>query len=390
MKRIRVLEMIDQPFLGGGQINLLSIAENLDPSAFEVFVCSRDKGPLIDSLREKNIKFFSVPFSKKLNRRIIRNIVEILNHNRIDILHTHGGIAGFYGRWAARESRTSVVVHTLHGIHYLHYRNPLKKYIYILMERYFSRFTDALIFVSDEDRKRGSELKLASEEKMFVVKNGIDFLHLERKSQRHKDVMAKKKELGLPPEARIIGTIARLHRQKGLPVLLKAVKTITERFPEIKVLIIGEGPERKKIEQKVEQLKIDPWIWLMGERKDAVELLGIFDLFVLSSLWEGLPYVLLEAGFYGKPVVASDINGVRSIIRHGETGILFPPGCPQKMAQAVVNLLNNQEKAQQLGNRLKEEVIPDFSLSGMVQSVQHLYKNLIKKSRKEKKGGTSI
>ena len=174
MKKIRVLEMIDQPFLGGGQINLLSLARNLDREKFEVFACSREGGPLVEEIKKNDLQHFPVPFSKRIGSKIVREIKTILIDNKIDILHTHGGIAGFYGRWAAWKCRTPVIVHTLHGIHYLHYRNFLLKHFFIFLERYFSRFTDAVIFVSETDEEKGKKFKLAPEEKMHVIKNGVD------------------------------------------------------------------------------------------------------------------------------------------------------------------------------------------------------------------------
>ena len=121
MAKIKVLEMIDSPFLGGGQINLLSLATSLDKSLFEVLVCSGDGGALVEAVKTKGIRHIPIPITKKFSRKIAAEIVDILSEHNIDVLHTHGGVAGFYGRWAARKIRIPVVVHTLHGIHYLHY-----------------------------------------------------------------------------------------------------------------------------------------------------------------------------------------------------------------------------------------------------------------------------
>ena len=113
MKKIKVLEMIDQPFLGGGQVNILSLVDSLDSSKFEVAVCSRDNGPFVDEVKRRNVEHFPVPFSKKINRKIFKNIISILQNNRIDILHTHGGVAGFFGRWTARKCNIPVIIHPL-------------------------------------------------------------------------------------------------------------------------------------------------------------------------------------------------------------------------------------------------------------------------------------
>jgi glycosyltransferase involved in cell wall biosynthesis len=375
MEKIRVLEMIDQPFLGGGQINLLSLAKKLDREKFEVLVCSRDGGPLVDEVKKNDIQHFPVPFSKRIGRRIIPQINTILFNKRIDILHTHGGIAGFYGRWAAWKCRTPVIVHTLHGIHYLHYRNFLLKHFFVLLERYFSRSTDAVIFVSEADKEKGKKFKLAPEEKMYTIKNGIDLSSFKEEGVLNSKA-DKRKEVGLESFQPIVGTVARLHRQKGIACLLKAVKTISQEFPRIKILIIGGGPLSQKLKRMARQLHVKEYVWFMGERKDAQYLISLFDVFVLPSLWEGLPYVLMEASVLGKPVVATDVDGNREIIEDGKTGILVPARNPEKMAEAVIRLLREKSFAKKLGERARESIPPKFNCSRMVEETQNLYLKL--------------
>lgn len=376
MQKIKILQMIDRPFLGGGQINLLSLAKNLDRERFEVFVCSSEKGALVDEVRKNNMTHFPVTFSKRFNSKTVREIVSILRDNRVDILHTHGGVAGFYGRWAARKCRLPVIIHTLHGIHYLHYRNFLLKRTYVLLERYFSRFTDALIFVSDADREKGKKFKLAPVEKMHVIKNGIDLSTGELRKKLISETEKNRRDLRLESSHPIVGTVARLHRQKGIPYLLKATKRITEVFPEAKMLIVGGGPLRSKLEKEAQRLGLEEVVWFMGEREDVAKFLSIFDVFVLSSLWEGLPYVLIEAAAYGKSVVATDIDGVREVIENGQTGILVSPRDPEALAKAVIRFLQDKEYALKLGKKMEEEVPPRFTLSRMVAQTQDLYLRL--------------
>jgi glycosyltransferase involved in cell wall biosynthesis len=377
MKKIRVLEMIDQPFLGGGQINLLSLARNLDREKFEVFACSREGGPLVEEIKKNDLQHVPVPFSKRIGRKIVREIKTILADNKIDVLHTHGGIAGFYGRWAAWKCRTPVIVHTLHGIHYLHYRNFLLKHFFIFLERYFSRFTSAVIFVSEADKEKGIKFKLAPEEKMFIIKNGID-LSAFKEEDRLNSKSEMRKEVMLESFQPLVGTVARLHRQKGIPYLLKAAKIISQVFPRIKILIIGGGPLSQKLERMARRLDVKEYVWFMGERKDAQDLTSLFEVFVLPSLWEGLPYALMEASVLGKPIVATDVDGNREIIEDGKTGILVPARNPEKMAEAVIRLLRDKSLASKLGERAK--AIPQrFSLSRMVEETQGLYLKLFQR-----------
>jgi len=373
-ERIRILEIVDKPFMGGGQIHLLSLAQGLDRDKFDVYVCPQEGGALADELRTQGIKHVPIPFQKRRWRQNVREIASVLEEHDIEIIHTHGGVAGLYGRWAARKCRTPVIVHTLHGIHYLHYRNSLLKRIYIFLERYFSRFTDALVFVSDEDKKAGQNYKLSSEERMVVLKNGIDFSVYRGMDELERQ--AKIKELSLEGFQPIVGCVARLHRQKGLIYLVRAAEKISQVFPGGRILIVGSGPLKKKLEDEARRLGLENQVWFMGERRDIPQLLSVFDVFVLSSLWEGLPYALMEAAALAKPVVATDVDGVREIVTSGETGLLVPLKSPQGLAQAVITLLQDRDYASNLGRNLKQEVTSRYTLSKMLAEMESLYLRL--------------
>jgi len=379
MRKIRVLEMIDKPFLGGGQVHLLSLARSLDQDRFEVFVSAKGGGPLEDEVMRVGLRFLPIPLSKKISRKNVGDISLVLQQNEIDILHTHGGVAGFFGRRAATKAGTPVIVHTLHGIHYLHYRNPLLKFLYILQERHFSRRTDAVIFVSDADIEMGKKHGLAPEGKRRLIKNGVDIrslIHSEELGQRKEDLRVKFK---LSPP--VIGTVARLHRQKGILYLLRAAKEIHGRHPEATIVVVGGGPLEESLRRQAAKLELGRNFLMLGERTDAREILSLFDIFVLPSLWEGLPLVLIEAAALGKPMIATDIDGVREVIRNGENGILVPPRDPAKLAESVIRLIEDPSLASKLGVNAEKEIPHLFPLSRMVEKTQQLYLELTKKTR---------
>ena len=351
---------------------LLSLAQNLDRERFGVAISAKGGGPLEDAARESGIPFYPVPFRKGFNFRLIDEIASVLRTKEIDLLHTHGGIAGFYGRWAARRARTPVVVHTLHGIHYLHYRNFFLKWGYAFLERLFSRFSGALIFVSEADRRKGKMWKLVTESKSHVIRNGIDFP--DPPGQEKLD--ARRKELGIDPGQAVIGTVARLHRQKGLIYLVRAARSLRLRHPEAKIIVVGGGPLEQELTETAERIAGPGVCLFLGERSDAREILPLFDVFVLPSLWEGLPLALIEAASLAKPIVASDIDGVREVIRNGETGLLVPSADPQGLAAAISRLLEERDFAARLGNRARADIPPRFALQRMVRETENLYIHL--------------
>lgn len=369
MKKIKVLEFIDKTFLGGGQKNLLSLIDYLDKDLFDLSVCSNPQGHLVDELKQRNVTHYPVSMNKRFNKKPIKEIEAILRENKFDIIHTHGGVAGFYGRWAARKYRQLSVVHTLHGVHYLYYRNIIKKHLYICLERIFSRFTDAVIFVSQANIKKGRKFKLASKEKMVLIENGIDFSMWENQNlEKNKEYETRKGPL--------LGTVARLHPQKNIPLLLKAGAKMKERYPGLKIFIVGDGPLRGKLERLNKRLGTNEAIDFLGERKDIPSLISKLDIFVLPSLWEGLPYVLLEAAAFKKPVVGTDVDGIREMIKNERTGILVSPKKPEDLAEAVERLLKNREWAEKMGCDLYKSVREKYSISTMVDKIQELYTRL--------------
>jgi glycosyltransferase involved in cell wall biosynthesis len=374
VRRLKVLEMIDKPFLGGGQVHLLSIATHLDRAAFDVSVASKEGGPLEALAAASGLRFFPVPFRKGIDLRLVSEIARILRDNAIDILHTHGGVAGVFGRWAAGGGRTPVIVHTLHGIHYLHYRNPFSKYFSILQERYFSRRTNAVVFVSGADFESGRKWRLARPEKMRLIRNGVDIgglLHPGIPASGVDEIRFRLK-LASP----VVGTVARLHRQKGIVYLLEAAQEIHRQRPEAKIVVVGGGPLENTLRRKAGRSGLGRNLLLLGERADARELLFLFDIFVLPSLWEGLPLALIEAATLGKPIVATDIDGVREIVSEGETGLLVPPKNPDRLAAAILRLLNDPELSARLGQNARSAIPARFSLSRMVEEIGQLYLEL--------------
>jgi glycosyltransferase involved in cell wall biosynthesis len=369
MNRVRVMEMIDRPSLGGGQTAVLLLAGSLDRSKFEVSVCSGGGGPLVDELRKAGVAHHEASFGTKRWSKNAAAIRRILEQERVDILHTHGGIAGFFGRRAARAAGTPVVIHTLHGIHYLHYRNPVLKRIYVHLERHFSRFTDKLVLVSDGDRDAARKYGLAPETKLAVIKNGLDTGLL----QAARDASGLKKRLGLDDAGPVIGTVARLHRQKGVVYLVRAASRIRQELPGARVLCVGGGPLRSKTAKAIRKLGLEETVILLGETPDAAGLIPAFDVFVLPSLWEGLPFVLIEAAALGKPIVATNVAGNNEIITDGETGILVPARDPDALSAAVIKLLRDGKLAANLAAAARRLIPPRFTLDRMVRDTEELY-----------------
>jgi len=369
MSPVRVLEMIDRPFLGGGQVNLLSLIRSLDRDVFECGVCAGGGGPLVEAVERAGCPFFPVSIRKRPDPQTVRDLKDVIRRFRPDILHTHGGVAGLSGRLAARGPGRPRIIHTLHGIHYLHYRNPLMRAALIGLEKFLSRTTEAVICVSAGDLERARRFRLAPRDRLVLIRNGIDLKGISPFS-RGEDPAGAGGEGGAGP---VVGTVARLHPQKGLAYLIDAVGRVRDAVPETRFRIVGDGPLREDLSERIRRKGCESAVELLGERTDAAALLSEFDIFVLPSLWEGLPYALLEAGARRKPVIASDIEGNRELIVHGLSGWLVPPANPEALAEGIVELLRDRGKAARLGEKLFDRVARDFTLMGMVNRTAALY-----------------
>lgn len=375
MRAIRVLEMIDRAFLGGGQVTVLTLARNLDKERFEVLVATEAEGPLVDELKKAGIHHLPVDVRKKTGIFAVKGLVDLLRENAIDIVHTHGGVAGLFGRLAARRAGVPAIVHTIHGIHFLHYRNPLIKSATMVIERRLSRITNAVVFVSEADMERGLELGLVLPGRARLIRNGVPPPALKPSY----DAASKRVELG-GGEGPLIVAVSRLHRQKGLTFLLRALPAVVKARPDVMVVLVGGGETELRLKSEAKALGLEAHVIFPGERGDVVEILAAADVFVLPSLWEGLPYAVVEAAAAGRPIVASDIDGVRELVRGGETGVLVPPGHPEKLADAIIGLIENPARARALGDRARREIPPLYSVDRMIRETEALYFELFQRS----------
>ena len=364
--------MIDKPALGGGQTAVLLLARGLDPDLFEVAVSSAGPGPLVDEAGRSGLRHIPFIPVSRLSLRPAAAIARILDAEQADVLHTHGGYAGLYGRLAARRARTPVIVHTLHGIHYLHYRNPALRVFSIWQEIFLSRTTDALVLVCQSDLARAKRHRLAPRDRLVTIPNGLD-IGPGGDPPPASDIG---RIIGAGSGGPVVGTVARLHRQKGISHLLRAAPKILAAVPGTRIVVVGEGPLGGKLRRRAAALGLEGRFIFLGESEDARRIMSLFDVFVLPSLWEGLPFVLVEAAALGKPIVASAVDGVPEIIDNGKTGILVPPGDAEALANAVISLLSDRPSAAAMAAAAKALIPPRFPLRRTIEQHQSLYLRL--------------
>ena len=380
--RIRVLHVITRLIVGGAQENTMLTAALLDPGRYVVDVASGpqtgSEGSLIPEVRARGIHLTILP---SLVRQVhplkdaaaLVALTRMIRRGQYEVVHTHSSKAGILGRWAAHLAGVPVIVHTVHGWGHHDRQSPPARRFYVLLERATQLVTDRLIVVSPRNTQKGLADGIATAEKYVTIRSGIEVDRFRQVSQPREEVRA---ELGIPPDAAVVGTVTRLSPQKApLDFVAAAAQVATER-PDVHFVLVGDGPLRAEVEARVGALGLAGRVHLAGLRRDVPDLMHSFDVFVLSSLWEGLPRVLPQAMAAGLPIVATAVDGNAEAVTDGVTGFLTPPGDPGAMAAAVVRLLDAPNLAKKMGQAGQARV-EEFSARKMVGDIEVLYEALL-------------
>jgi glycosyltransferase involved in cell wall biosynthesis len=296
-----------------------------------------------------------------------------LRQERPSIVHTHTSKAGAVGRIAAWFARVPVVIHTPHGHVFYGYYGRVKSRLVCLAERLLAKITDRIITLTDRGAQEHTQYGIARREKFATIPSGIA---LQAFRSVHVDPVAKRKELGLPPEDLIVGTVGRLVPVKGHAWLLKSVPRVLAEVPQACFALIGEGPLAEHLRQLAEELAISRRVMFLGARQDVPECLAALDLFVLPSLNEGMGLALVEAMAMGLPVVATRVGGIPDVVREGETGLLVPPGDEKALALAMLSLLRDPDRRRAYGEAAKRRVDERFDAASTVREVERLYETV--------------
>jgi len=369
---LRILQVAYKSQIYGGEKVLLDLVRGLMAKGHELFVACPSDGPLTEALRAEGAGVFVVPMGKTYDFRGILRLYTILRKYRIDVVHSHGLLVNILSRVASYLAGTHVSISTAHIPLNLksgrQAQNVFEKMMipyYLILDNLTSLFNDKIIAVSHAVRNDLIEQGV-NPEKIEVVQNGIDVNF----TGEHNCKRERRFENNGNP---IVGTITRLSPQKDLETLLKAAALVIKGVPNAKFLVIGDGEEREKLQSLAENLGLHDSVAFLGYRDDARALLKTFDIFALSSLWEGLPIVVLEAMEAGKPVVATAVDGVREVVEHGKTGLLVKTERPDLMADSVIKLINDPDLANRMGQRGRGRIKRFFSINRVINTVEQIY-----------------
>ena len=361
---------------GGGPRVFLQIMEGISKNEFNIFSCCPFN--LSQEERLKVIGVQSVNADLDNNPLIsILKLSKIIRSKSIRLVHSQGPRADFYARIASRIANVPVI-NTVTVVVDNYDVMFLKKILYILCDRLTQRFVNKFIVVSQSLQEFLIKEHGIAPDKVTKIYNGIELdqykPNLGPSGKFRKEFLAGEDEL-------VVGSVGRLTYEKGHEFLLKSMPKVLESFPRTKFVLVGDGQLKLKLENLAKELEISQTCMFLGFRDDIPQVLSSFDVFVLPSIMEGHPIAILEAMAMAKPIVASDINGIREQIENGRTGILVPPGDPQALAEGINQMLKDRTQAKKLGTEARKQVEEMFDIEQQVALHEEVYKELLKGRR---------
>lgn len=375
MSKLRILLTIDEASLGGGQMHVLLLAKYLKSANFDVEIATEASGWLVDEALNLDLVVHQIVISNKLTWQSFQSVCQLLKERQFDVLHTHGGTAGFWGRVvAAGLKRRPAIVHTYHGLHYLNVwedagqavRQKIKRVVFRQIDRFLLNYTDRIVCVCRSDYDKAIAAGVATVDRTSIVFNGIEV----DKFSSPLDRVIARKIFNLDPTEFVFGNVGRLHEQKGHKFLLKA---FAKMKAHARLAIIGDGNIRDELMLLADRLEIRDRVSFLGARDDIHEFLSAIDIFIMPSLWEGQPIALLEALAIGKPCIASAVDGIPEVIIDGFNGCLVKPKDIEELARVMDLAIENPNSLWQVpshnGNRLDSK----FSAKNMAMEIADIY-----------------
>ena len=378
-RKLRVCHVITRLMVGGAQEAAVLACARVDRGLFTSTLVAGTQtgaeGDLRPQADDLGVPTVAIPtlvreIAPAKDVRAARALRRLFREQEPDVVHTHSSKAGLLGRWAARRERVPVIVHTVHGWSFRDQMPRLVRATYVRLEQRAAGWCDRIVTVSECDREKGLAAGVGSPEQYATIREVNDLGPYEEHAGKREDA---RRRLRLPVGPPLVGTVGRFSEQKDPRTWLRAAALIARRRPDAYFVMIGDGSLRRETEGAAADLGLADRLVTTGLRNDVPALLPALDVFLLTSRWEGLPLVLPQAMASAVPVVASDIDGNREIVRDRVNGLLVPASSPEAAASAVLEILGDAALREQFvaaGRR----TIPEFSLGQTIPRLEALYR----------------
>jgi glycosyltransferase involved in cell wall biosynthesis len=365
---MKVLQLISSGGHYGAENMLLNLSVGLQKTGEDVTVAIFENAQnpnleVAERLREKGIEVEVVRCGGRFDLAAVRSLRAIIGKRSIDIVHSHGYKADLYALAATRGTKVLLVAtcHNWPG-------KSLALRVYAVLDRLGLRYFAHIACVSEEVSKRLGKSGVATG-KTTLIPNGIDTQAFQYATP------AENIRTNRPGEI-LVGVVGRLVREKGCEVLLRAAAEIADEFPELRIVIVGEGPERASLEQQANELGLGRRVHFAGKRQDMPGIFASFDIFVLPSFGEGMPMAVLEAMAAGKAIIATKVGEIPKLLLNEDFGLLVQPNHVGELRDALARLLRDCNLRESMGRNGVERVVLLFSLERMTDAYRALYRDL--------------
>ena len=382
-EKIRVLHVITRLVAGGADENTLATVQGLDKSFYQVDLLIGGQSDFVFASQSTGVRLITlaelVRDPSPINDGIaLCKLMRLIRKGRYHIVHTHTAKAGILGRLAGFLCNTPLVIHTLHGSTFHDSLHPLRSRFYRLLERLVARATTQFVSVGEDLREIYLDARIGQSDRYITIRSGFE---LERFQLQRSEVAERgrrmRDSLGIPAQHPLAGTVGRLEKRKGHVYFLQAACQVVKHLPDTVFLIAGDGPASRDLMLQTHTLGIEKNVRFLGYRYDIEDVMAAMDVFVLTSLWEGLPRVLVQAAALGKPIVSFDSEGVREVVIDGDNGFVLPLRDVQGLGERIIELMKDRPAAGRMGERGRALVTADWDVATMVQRISDLYKHLL-------------
>lgn len=357
----------------GAEVHLLALMTYLVRLPhFEWSIVLFNEGRLADELRKLTLSVTIIPEKHQGPLALASGIAKVFQQFRPDIVHTHKYKDSILGSIVARYMGVPHVVRSVHGMPepFTGLRN-VKMVGYTIVDRILTaRLVDKVIAVSTDIEK--VLLRAYGSNRVVCIHNGIDLEAVRLNTKR----VEKRKEWHFDDQTVLIGTVGRLVPVKGHAVLLEALRILHRSHSNVTLLLVGDGPLRGHLEAEAKRLGLGQSVIFSGHQEQSYDFINMMDIFLLPSLHEGIPMVLLEAFALKRPVIASRVGGIPEVVSHGHSGILVRPGNPEELAAAIGEIIKDPARAEAFGKAGHRHVEDDFSASMMADRTAGIYRSL--------------
>jgi glycosyltransferase involved in cell wall biosynthesis len=335
-----------------------------------------------EKIEKEGFKVYNLPFSRNplaiSNLKAGVRLYRIMKENKYIMLHTHTPVASFIGRIVAKITGVPHIVYTAHGFHFHEYGNPLRNFVYYRLEKFAGKFTDVLITINKDNYKVAIEKKIIPNGKVVYIKGvGVD---LERFNPEKVDEKIRNRILekfAINKAVFVISSIGRLEKEKNFNKIIEALGHVKKKGLWFKFLIAGNGPLYSNLLEIARFYGVEEVLILLGHIDQIPELLSVSNIYVTTSLREGLPVSVMEAMAMEKPVVAYNIRGVRNLVKDGVNGFLVPFGDVEALAEKIMYLMDHPELAKEMGKRGRVKIEKECSLKVILPEMEKLYKEIL-------------